>query len=544
MPQAIMPGRAAISWTNCNKNAIRYEIFNHKGKNMRIALIADLHLSDVESTPQEETLNWALEELQRLQPDACAWLGDITACGDPDAASRFCEKLQALPFPSLTVPGNSDIRTPDTAPLLRRFLCNYPRGLRVGEVCLLGIDTADDHISEGERERLSRVTEGADILLCSHQPAKYLDENSRTFLETWIAAREKKGQHILLWASGHRHVYEQGELEGVPTVSLRALDPDKCIRGTAQILVFDTVKGLSCLEEVCYTRGMPEAWSDAERAELADALGITCYNRSKAERDMPFAIANGVRHLEWRSIGEGELALLERWRKSGGKTFSLHLPSLGFDTDVLHKEKFRASAQDAVRAEADMVTVHPPHLSTALMQSGSDAFEALADAMAEALLPVARAGIDILVENNHTSPGTKRDILKLPYGCTPMDILGWRNALRERLGANTCHLRLDVGHARNNMPLSQEYPIGKWYAQIGPLANAYHLHQTVFSKEDKKMHNHHPITGWHNGFVSFDGFLWAWHVGVLHHGPVILEIREGEGAPATWMRLQKLLCGE
>ena len=124
---------------------------------MRIALIADLHLSDIKNTPQEETLDWALEVLQRLRPDACAWLGDITACGDPDAAIRFCEKLQQLPFPSLTVPGNSDIRTPDTAPLLRRFLCNYPNGLQVGESCLLGIDTADDRISVGERERLTRV---------------------------------------------------------------------------------------------------------------------------------------------------------------------------------------------------------------------------------------------------------------------------------------------------------------------------------------------------------------------------------------------------
>jgi len=511
---------------------------------MRIALIADLHLSDVENTPQEEAFDWALEELRRLQPDACAWLGDITACGATDAAIRFCERVNSLPFPSVIVPGNADIRTPETAPLLRRFLINCPRGLQVGDVRLVGVDTADDRISAGERERLARIASGEDILLCSHQPAKYLDEDSRAFLKNWIASQHARGGRVLLWASGHRHVYEQGEFEGVPTVSLRALDPDKCIRGSAQILVFDTVTGLPGVEEVCYTRGMPEAWSDAQRAELAGALGITCYNRSKVERDMPFVIANGVRHLEWRSIGEGELALLERWRKNGGETFSLHLPSLGFDTDVLHAEKFRASAQDAVRAEANMVTVHPPHLPTELMQGGSNAFDALADTMAEALLPVAQAGIDILVENNHTSPGTKRDILKMPYGCTPMDILGWRNALRERLGTDSCHLRLDVGHARNNMPLSQEYPIGKWYAQIGPLANAYHLHQTVFSKEDKKMHNHHPITGWHDSFVSFDGFLWAWHARILRHGPVILEIREGEGAPATWLRLQKLLCGE
>jgi hypothetical protein len=44
--------------------------------------------------------------------------------------------------------------------------------------------------------------------------------------------------------------------------------------------------------------------------------------------------------------------------------------------------------------------------------------------------------------------------------------------------------------------------------------------------------------------ISYDGFLWAWHTGMLHHSPVILEIREGEGACATWQRLQNLLLNE
>ena len=82
---------------------------------MKIALIADSHLSDTEITPQEESLNWALEELKIIAPDACVWLGDITACGSPDAAIRFRSKTDRLPFPSLTVPGNSELRTPATA---------------------------------------------------------------------------------------------------------------------------------------------------------------------------------------------------------------------------------------------------------------------------------------------------------------------------------------------------------------------------------------------------------------------------------------------
>lgn len=38
---------------------------------MKIALIADPHLSDVENTPQEAVLSWALSELEALRPDAC-----------------------------------------------------------------------------------------------------------------------------------------------------------------------------------------------------------------------------------------------------------------------------------------------------------------------------------------------------------------------------------------------------------------------------------------------------------------------------------------
>lgn len=161
--------------------------------------------------------------------------------------------------------------------------------------------------------------------------------------------------------------------------------------------------------------------------------------------------------------------------------------------------------------------------------------------MAECLRPVVEHGIDILVENNHTSKGTPYDPLKSSYGCSPTELVGWRDALIERLGKGNCHLRFDVGHARNNMPVSEEYPLGKWYMLIGNEIKSYHLHQTVLDKVENCMKNHHPIMGLHNGLVSFDGFLWAWHCGILNHAPIILEIREGEGACTTWSRLQHIL---
>lgn len=510
---------------------------------MKIAFIADPHLSDIEATPQEEALNWALDELLGIKPDACVWLGDITACGSPDAAMRFRRKLEGLPFTSVTVPGNSDLRTSHTASIMERYLLSHLCPLNVDGISIVGMDTSRNKLLPEERERLLRLELGERIILCSHQPAKYLDAESLEFLKNWIRECQARGKEILLWASGHRHVHEMGVFEGVPTLSVRALDLDKCIGGSAQIYLFDTDNADNS-SELVYSRSLPDLWTEEERLEFADDLGITCYNRYKLDRDMPFAIKNRVPHLEWRRIDEADIPLIEEWRRVGGKSFSLHMPSLGFNEALVGLSTFEEAALSAVRAGADMVTVHPPQIPVEKMQIGSPAYEAVIDAMAEAFCPVVKAGITIMVENNHTDYGTPKDPMKCAYGCAPLDLVEWRNELNKRLGKGSCQIRLDVGHARNNEPLSENYPIGKWYALIGSEARSYHLHQTYNNKLERRMKNHFPITGWHDGMVSFDGFLWAWHTGLLHHGPIILEVREGEGAPATWQRLRDLMLGE
>ena len=509
---------------------------------MKIALIADPHLSDVENTPQEAVLSWALSELEALRPDACVWLGDITACGSPEAAMRFRKKTDALPFPSVTVVGNSDIRTPDTAPVLERFLSNYPCGLLVGDTRIVGVNTSHNCILPSERARLSRLAVNEDVLLCTHQSPKHIDADSVSFLSGWMTELKKNGHRVLAWAHGHVHVFWQKEFEGVPTISVRALDIDKNCGGNAHICLLD-LDGSAALnvEQILYRRHDLESFDEEERREIADFLGVTCDNQTKVERDMPFAIERGIRHLEWRDIREGELPLLERWRRAGGQNFSLHFPELSLDErGLVGWQAFKAHSASARTAGADMVTVHPPYLSNVIMLKGN-AFEQLADAMADALLPVAQAGIDILVENSHTQRGATDDTLKRQYGCTPAEVIGWRDALNERLGKGRCHLRLDVGHARNNEPLSQNYTLGKWYALTGADTRAYHLHQIGVDPRDYRMLNHHPIQGLHNGMISFDGFLWAWRCRLLTHGPLILEVREGDGACATWDRLHRIL---
>ena len=509
---------------------------------MKIALLADLHLSDIVGTPQEETFEWALDELEALRPDAAVWLGDVTACGSLDAAMRFCKRIGTLSFPSVAVPGNSDIRTPATAPVAERMLFNCPDGLLIGNLRIVGVNSSHNGLSLAERERLSNLAIREDVLLCSHQSPYHMDGESRGFMEAWMDGVVAGGHRVLAWAWGHIHEYQEGEFHGVSTYSIRALDPDKCCHGSAQICILTVADGQPLsVEQIEYRRGLPEAWTDEERRELVDALGMTLYHARDRERDMAFAIENGVRHLEFRIVSEEDIPMIEAWRRSGGKTLSLHFPSLGWDgTGATNLADFEKYARDAVRAGMDMVTVHPPSVQNDIMLC-TNAFDVLADAMAACLRSVAHAGIDILVENNHTQPGTSADPLARPYGCSPAELAGWRDALTARLGQGTCHVRLDVGHARNNAPLSQEYCLGKWYALVGKEARAYHLHQTVIRPDTGHMHNHYPITGFHDGLVSFDGFLWAWHTGALTHGPLILEIREADGAMDTWERIKHLV---
>lgn len=504
---------------------------------MKIALLADPHLSDMANTPQEEALDWALQEIETLSPDACVWLGDITAGGSAEAAMRFRQKIDRLSCPSVVVPGNSDIRSTETAPVMERFLLNYPKGYKLGNVRIVGVNTSRNFIYENERERLRNLDIRENVLLCSHQSAKYLKGDSLDFLKSWVADVEAKGYRVLVWAHGHSHIYREGEFAGVPTVSLCALDIDKN-NGNAHFLTMN-VDGndTPTWEEIAYRRCTLAQWNKTERQALCDALGIACY---RVEEDMAFAIEHGVRHLEWRSVRPDCLPLLARWRRKGGQTFSLHFPSLDWDGDaVVGMEKFKSYVDFSLTTKADMITIHPPEIvNTVMLQT--DAFDRLADAMAEVLLPVTEAGIDILVENNHTRDVESADPLQRAYGCSPAEMVGWRNALNERLGKNACHLRFDVGHARNNEPLNEPYPIGKWYALLGAEIRGYHLHQIFVNRELHEMVNHCPILGLHNGFISFDGFLWAWHSQRLHHAPVILEIREG--ACETWSRLQALIA--
>ncbi len=509
---------------------------------MKLAVLADSHVTCRTDTPQWAALEWAFDAMRNENADCALIAGDITACGDLDGAMLARRALDRCPVRWIATPGNSDMRTPDTASTVARLFASPPGGVRLGALRVVGIDASLGRITLTERARMNIQDRDSTLILLSHQSHEQLDADSRTFISGWIRERVSAGQKIPYWFSGHTHARAQSEFEGVCCITPRALDPDKSIGGMPEMLLVDTDTGE--IESREFTSGLFPEWSAAERDVFVENLGITCY---QLKEDMRFCIDNGVPHIEWRGVCDPDsetLNLLSEWRRACGRSFSQHLSSLAWDeihARTVGDDLLIRTADTAARLGANMVTVHPPYESIGVMRADSLAFDALADRMAEILRPLADAGILIMVENSHTRAGDESSNRR--FGCTPLDVICWIDSLNARLGADKCALRLDVGHARNNAPVSEYCPLGHWYASVGARCRAYHLHQTCIDASNK-MYNHFPITGLDDGLVSFHGFLWSWRSGLLQHGPLILEIREGNSAPQTYLRLRALIRGE
>lgn len=507
---------------------------------MKIAVFADTHLNSAPGTPQVEVLKWALDTFEQSDAACAVFAGDITACGDIESCILVDKLLKNCKKEVFVVPGNSELRTPETECVAERLFAPVPGGVLVGDVRVLGINTSTDKILPAERKRLEKV--GAEnLVLYSHQDYWYLDADSKEFISAWLRERQKKGQKILYWFSGHSHGRRERDIEGVKCLTVRALDPDKCIGGPPEMVMFDT--DTLEIESVEYTKDLFFNWSEAERKEFADSLGITLY---KLKEDLRFAIDNGVKHLELRSVydpDEETLNLIDTWRKTCGKTLSMHLSEMRWDAEneqVVALAHYDEIIETAVKLKTEFATVHPPYESCETMSTRGIAFDALADVMAEKLRPLYENGVTIVVENNHTKTGDSRKCEERKFGCGPMELYAWRNALNARLGKDACRLRFDIGHARNNIPVSQFCPLGSWYALGGQDFYTYHMHQTKMYP-GSVMKNHFEIDGLDTGLVCFHGFMLAWRTGVLRHGPIILEIREDHKAPETYLYLRNLL---
>ena len=170
---------------------------------MKLAVLADSHLTGRTDTPQWAAFNWALSVFRAESVDCALLAGDITACGDMDSAMLARDALDGCDTAWVAVPGNSDLRSPDMAEATARLFAPPFGGVSVGGVRALGIDTSRGGISPFERRRMNIQDHSSKLILFSHHPAARLDADSRAFIENWIRSRESAGQSVLYWFSGH-----------------------------------------------------------------------------------------------------------------------------------------------------------------------------------------------------------------------------------------------------------------------------------------------------------------------------------------------------
>lgn len=471
---------------------------------LKLAVLADIHLPSAENSVQADALGFAVESMEREKPDVIVCVGDITADGTPAVGELFQRKLAHLTQPRLIVLGNSDIRTPATRAQMEAF--ETPDTLNAGGIPFLGIHTASGTIPARDRARLLAAENGTVVIL--HHPPQSLRREDAEFLQRWLATDACR-----LLICGHWHE----ELRSGKILSVRALDPDKAIGGPPAVtyVTLDDAGGWEA-ETDFFPAAPPDGWRSL--------LGLSCFD---AVGDIGFAAQQKIWNIELRpnAAAADRSALreaLRRWRGEGGRYVSVHLPDYGWRDGSLSGA---LAFSDAIRFACDIgangVTTHVPRASLDEMQT--DARQVLLDFFTRNLRELP-SDCAVGIENMHMTEKERPDGNRR-FGYTPVECLAYMEEVNGVFGAPRAGILLDVGHARNNAPYSQKYPLGAWYSMVGEYTVAYHIHQVV--QRDGRMENHMPLTDVYGPLISFCGFAHAWNQGLLAHKPLFLEIRGG-----------------
>ena len=474
---------------------------------MKICLFSDLHLPRWKDALQYDVLRWAIENMKEKCPDAILFVGDVSADGDEGVYDHFLSCMRALSLPFFYIPGNSDLRSPDTrASILKK---SSPMQNHLGEITVFAVNDADGTVSD---EALS-LLEGADksSLVFMHHPIEEHTASCAAALAKW---RKAHPETMLFFAHLHRFTVEES------TVCLPALDPDKNIGEPPALVYFDTEEGSFSLSH--FPVSLPR--------DVTSYFGISCYRTGE---QIPFAISRGIRYLELRpnavkSDPEELLALIERWRKNGGVGLSLHLPDVGYrDGAVFFEDGYDEVLALAKMLRADRVTQHVPKVAIGEIEKNPLVLSEICEAIC-ARLDTLPERITIGVENMHMTASEKADAHRR-FGYTPSECLAFMEGLkgvsRHRVGIN-----FDIGHARNNAPYSQTYPISTWLSMLGEHIVGYHIHQVTY--EDGVFENHMPITDVYGKLISYASFFKLWELGTIARAPFVFEMRP-EGAYET-----------
>lgn len=483
---------------------------------MNTAVLGDLHLTDNFGSVKLAVLEWALRAARNLKCDCICCIGDMTAQGSGAQTAEVLKRLTSCGIPFCSTPGNAELRLHPDGRNAAKF------DLPPREVLpLILIDTAKDEPAPGELAKLAALPDRAGFLLATHDPPKFWSADAQEIL----AAARRRGA-VTAVISGHCH-HDEEEI-------LRGLDPDKASGGPPMFAVLERMDSGEWKRSDAVMPGVdPAEWEESEREEFRRNLGFSTMGESAAA--LEFAALHQVRDVELRLKGAEDTEKLaqavSRWRDRGGEILSLHLPDLtpGDDAGTLEH-----SVSLALKLGCDRVTLHVPRVTAA---GFVQAKEALLEKFGRTAGILLEHDVSIGIENLHTCPG-KETFETRNFGCDIEECREWITLLRERFSTDLIGFHLDIGHCRNNAPISGRENLSDWYRAMGDLVNGWHLHQVT--EQGGKFTNHMPLTKWYGKLISLSGLFLALRAGQVKKAPMFLEARTWEGCKHSFLELTRL----
>ena len=467
---------------------------------MKICFMCDLHLPVCRDALQYDVLEWAMADICKKEPDCIIFAGDMTCDGDEEVYDYCINKIKETNIPFLYIPGNSDMRNPDT----RDSICikASPCINIIDGQTIAALNDCGGSISDEQMDILDSLDE---CIVFMHHP---VDGNR---LQSWCDTHSSARVFY-----GHKHLsYRKNNV-----ISLQAMDPDKAIGENPCITYYDT--DTDEVRKAYYFCPVP--------TDVYEYFGISCY---KAEEQIRFAIERGLKNLELRPncINTDEAVLTELisdWRKSGGENLSVHLPDVGYaDGKAFVEEGYDRLVELVKILKSDRITQHVPVVTVSEVNKDEGVLDSICDFLAQRFNDIPR-DIVIGVENMHmTSMDTPDENRR--FGYLPEECLEFMNRLSHRC-RHKVGINFDIGHARNNIPYSQNYQISTWLSIVGKHIVGYHMHQVTY--EDGVFENHMPLTEPYGKLISYASFFRYWAEGRVNKAPVVFEMRP-EGAYST-----------
>ncbi|MFH1378506.1 MAG: metallophosphoesterase [Planctomycetota bacterium] len=506
----------------------------------RIAILADMHLTDNAATAQWAAFNDAVQTIASDRPDIVVFAGDATAYGNLNAARAVRESLDALSILFVSTPGNADIRDSKTSETVHALLTTD--SVHTGDIIVHPLDSSEEISMDAldGLEALCRDHQQQTIVIVTHCPIESMANDARKR----IAALLDSGSISLLIA-GHTHRDEFRPYQiGVECV-VRGLDPEKAIGGPPclTLLTNDGAQRWT-RQDVPFSAGDFLNLTADEKMALKRRIGLCAL--AEPDETLDYAIENSIdgielRHNEKTDWTTATIEKLNRWRASGDRILSYHLPDIQFNPEdgrVENDSKFQHEIKKAAALGVQQLTLHVPDLPVALMRDSSPIRARALDYCVQSLSSADTQTMRIGIENMHLSEGQPSGHQRR-FGCLPDECLDWIASLRAALGNERVGALIDIGHARNNPPFSKRIAISDWMSQLGGIAVGCHIHQV--ERTDAGLKNHREIHSAYGPLISLSGLVWSCRTKQLRDCPLFIEVRGFDARVRSYRKLVSAL---